>query len=118
MRRWVPHLVTLGALALALSPLLGRADRQSVPLSTYPMYAADRGPIVAFPTVRAWPAGTTSGPDRVPIGVLGTDDPLVAVTRLNQAISAGRDRDGIDLPGRAGRVRPRHGSRRAGHRTP
>ena len=89
VRRWVSHVVTWSALALVLSPLARSGDYQSVPLSHYSMYATDRGPVVAFPTMQLRSSLDSDELTILPMTALDTDDPLVAVSRLLQAIAGG-----------------------------
>jgi hypothetical protein len=74
--------------ALLVSPAI--RSRDSFPLSTYPMYAADRGRIASLSTV----IGRTDVGDEVirltPQLIARTDDPLIAESSVRSAISGGR----------------------------
>ncbi|MEO8693840.1 MAG: hypothetical protein ABI658_10000 [Acidimicrobiales bacterium] len=50
MRRAWAYVVSLAALALVFSPVLRPSQRDSFPLSTYPMFSYDRGRQSALPT--------------------------------------------------------------------
>ena len=50
MRRAWAYLVSVAALALVFSPVLRPSQRDSYPLSTYPMFSYDRGRESALPT--------------------------------------------------------------------
>lgn len=81
------RLVTALVLLAVVSPVL--RDRDSFPLSTYPMYATTRPEIVAFPTV----AGYEAGGRRVRLSlqaIARTDDALIGQARVDQAIDEGR----------------------------
>lgn len=72
--------------AAVLSPAV--RDRDDFPLSTYPMYAFVRDRIAAFGTAH----GIGPDGDRVDLSmeeIAGTDDPLVAVDRVRDAIDGG-----------------------------
>lgn len=76
-------------LLAVVSPVL--RDRDSFPLSTYPMYASTRPEVVAFPTVVAYDADD----QRVRLSlrtIARTDDALVGQSRIRLAL----DRDQAD----------------------
>jgi hypothetical protein len=50
MRRAWAYVVSVAALALVFSPVLRPSQRDSYPLSTYPMFSYDRGRESALPT--------------------------------------------------------------------
>ncbi|HUP76479.1 MAG TPA: hypothetical protein VM282_25820 [Acidimicrobiales bacterium] len=50
MRRGWAYVVSVAALALVFSPVLRPSQRDSYPLSTYPMFSYDRGRESALPT--------------------------------------------------------------------
>ncbi|MEO5842551.1 MAG: hypothetical protein ABIQ73_03970 [Acidimicrobiales bacterium] len=50
MRRGWAYVVSVAALALVFSPVLRPSQRDSYPLSTYPMFSYDRGRQSALPT--------------------------------------------------------------------
>ncbi|NNC79885.1 MAG: hypothetical protein HKN94_06995 [Acidimicrobiales bacterium] len=70
-------------MVLALvSPALRNAD--GFPLSTYPMYAGDRSPVMSFVGAR----GLTPSGDVVQLSIgvqAATDDPLIAESRFRRA---------------------------------
>ena len=77
-------LVTLLVIAVLFIPVI--RDRDSFPLSTQPMYATARDGIEWLPSARAVDGG---GGDQVRLSmalVADTDDPLIAKSRLEQAI--------------------------------
>lgn len=87
-RRW---LITAVVLAAVVSPAL--RDRDSFPLSTYPMYASARPEVVAFPIV----VGYDAGGDQVRLSlqvVARTDDALIGQARVRGAIDDG-EADGL-----------------------
>jgi hypothetical protein len=63
-------------------------DRDSFPLSTYPMYSRTRGDAVTFATAQAVAAdGTVS---TLSLGIIGdSDDPLIVAGELRDAIRSG-----------------------------
>jgi hypothetical protein len=83
MRRAVRSLAVVGVLAALVAPVV--ADRDSFPLSIYPMYARNRSTEVSFVTaqgVRADDRLTT-----LSLGVIGnSDDPLVVAGELRAAL--------------------------------
>jgi len=81
------RLVTAVVLLAVVSPVL--RDRDSFPLSTYPMYASTRPDVVAFPTV----VGREADGRRVRLSlqaIARTDDALIGQARVDQAIDEGR----------------------------
>lgn len=63
-------------------------DRDSFPLSTYPMYASARSDVVAYPTVLGFDARGARAP--LPLQAIArTDDALVGQARIRQAIDGG-----------------------------
>jgi len=80
--------VATGVIVVAIvSPAL--RDRDSFPLSTYPVYATARGSEVTLATA----VGITATGDvrRLSLGVIArTDDPLIAESFVDRAIAAGR----------------------------
>ena len=81
--RRVAELVVIGAV---LAPAV--RDRDSFPLSTYPMYAFVRDREVELGTARAVDAA--GGPVHLSMTqIAATDDPLVAVQRVRDAIVTG-----------------------------
>ncbi len=75
--------MTLVVLLAVVSPAL--RDRDSFPLSTYPMYARARSDTWAFPTV----VGVGADGSRIPLSlpvIAETDDPLVGQARVERAL--------------------------------
>ncbi len=87
MDRRLRILVTVVAVGALVAPVV--LDRDSFPLSTYPMYARVRSDEVTFVTAHA------VGPDRerssLTLGVIGdSDDPLIVAGELRRAVRDGR----------------------------
>ena len=83
MRIVVTGLFTLALVAPALR------DRDSFPLSTYPMYASVRSRAASFVTALGITADGRGR--RLPMDVIArTDDPLIATSRMRQVIASGR----------------------------
>ncbi|MEP1126302.1 MAG: hypothetical protein ABJH68_20655 [Ilumatobacter sp.] len=79
--------ITLAVIAVLVSPVA--FDRDSFPLSTYPMYSSSRGSESTLVTAQGVTAdGSTRELSPTLIG--DSDDPLVVVGRLRAALSAGR----------------------------
>ncbi|WP_421119723.1 hypothetical protein ACE2AJ_20610 [Aquihabitans daechungensis] len=80
------RLVTAVVLLAVVSPVL--RDRDSFPLSTYPMYASTRPEVVAFSTV----LGYDDAGERVRLSlrtIARTDDALIGQSRIGHAIDSG-----------------------------
>jgi len=76
-------LVTAGVVAALVAPVA--LDRDSFPLSTYPMYSRARGQAVTFATAQAVDASGNASP--LTLGVIGeSDDPLIVAGELRDAI--------------------------------
>ncbi len=89
MGRWGPRLITLGVVIALVYPTLGDPPRDGFPLSTYPMFAVDRGPVTRVTTA----VGRDADSDRVllsPHLLAGTDEPIMAVRTARTAVSDGR----------------------------
>lgn len=83
MSRWQRRLLTLGVVGALLAPVI--ANHNSFPLSTYPIYSRTRPAEVDIVTAR----GLGPGGDLVELPMevqAGTDDPLIAESRLRQAV--------------------------------
>jgi len=75
--------VTAGVVAALVAPVV--LDRDSFPLSTYPMYSRARGEAVTFATAQAVDADGNSS--TLTLGVIGnSDDPLIVAGELRDAI--------------------------------
>ena len=79
--------VTVGVVAALVAPVA--YDRDSFPLSTYPMYSGARGSESTLVTARGLAAdGATH--ELTPTLIGDSDDPLVVVGRLRAALAADR----------------------------
>lgn len=89
--RW--SIATVLVVAALVAPVA--LDRDSYPLSTYPMYAEARPREVSLPTA----VGVDAGGDthRLSLEVIGgSDDPLIVAGDLREAIARGDDDDRCD----------------------
>ena len=80
-------MVSVAVVALVASPAVRQRD--SYPLSTYPVYAGARPAVASLPTA----VGVTADGARVRLspGVIGaSDDPLIVADRVSDAIAARR----------------------------
>ena len=85
--RWGRRAVVVTVVAVVVLPAV--RDRDSFPLSTYPMYAERRGPVDTFPTAVGIDAA--GQPQRLSMATIArTDDPLIATSVVRAAIRAGR----------------------------
>lgn len=85
MTPWRRLLVTV-VLAMLIAPAV--VDRDSFPMSTYPMYARSRGNVVSIVTAN----GETSTGEtvRLTLDVIGNiDDPLIVASLLRDAVRGG-----------------------------
>ena len=100
MDRRVRILVTAGVVGALVGPVV--LDRDSFPLSTYPMYSRTCGDAVTFATAQAVDAqGSASALNLRVIG--DSDDPLVVAGELRRALREGRaDARCIEIAERAG----------------
>lgn len=87
-RRRGPVLVAVAVAVVVLWPAVGPTESDSFPLSTYPMFARDRGDNARVDTVVARrPSGER---ERLsPELIAGTDEPIQAAATVSRAISAG-----------------------------
>ena len=95
--RWV---ITLVVLTAVISPAL--RNRDSVPLSTYPMYATARGEVVVLSS--AVGVDDRGGTRRLSLDAIARSrDPLITESLVRTAISAG-DADALcrEIAGRVG----------------
>jgi hypothetical protein len=85
-RRWVAYGITLVAVAAVALP--GFTDRDSFPLSNYPMFSSDRGRVAAFDTaVGIAPDGEV---ERLsPRRISGSYEVIHAASTVSKAIRAG-----------------------------
>jgi hypothetical protein len=80
-------LVTAAVVGALVAPVM--LDRDSFPLSTYPMYSRVRGAEVTLATAQAVDAGGTTS--ALTLRVIGdSDDPLVVAGELRTALRDGR----------------------------
>ena len=87
MRRWMYRLLPVFAALLVLSPLLREPANDTYPLSTYPMFATDRGPLRSIATAVE---RTDDGYVRLsPELIAGTDEVVLAAVTVKQAVSRG-----------------------------
>lgn len=74
--------------ALMVAPALGNSPADGFPLSTYPMFAADRGREATIATA----VGLTASGEverLTPVLLAGTDEPILAVRTADLAVSTG-----------------------------
>lgn len=81
-------LITLLVVGALFTPVI--RDQDSFPLSTQPMYATARDRIEWLPSARGIDGGTGDAVRLSMAIVAATDDPLVAESRLEQAIRSER----------------------------
>lgn len=84
---WVRPAVSVAVVALVASPAIGQRD--SYPLSTYPVYADARPAVADLPTA----VGVTAAGERVrlsPTVIGASDDPLIVADRVGDAVAGGR----------------------------
>lgn len=84
---WVRPAVSVAVVALVASPALRQRD--SYPLSTYPVYAEARPATAELPTA----VGVTAAGDRIrlsPTAIGASDDPLIVADRVADSIAGGR----------------------------
>lgn len=83
MGRRARILITAGVVAALLAPVA--LDRDSFPLSTYPMYSRARGQAVVFATAQA--VDENGNTTTLTLEVIGdSDDPLIVAGELRDAI--------------------------------
>lgn len=79
--------ITVGVVVALAAPVV--ADRDSFPLSTYPMYSRARSGESTIVTARGLESDGSSR-ELTPTLIGDSDDPLIVVGRLRAALSAGR----------------------------
>jgi hypothetical protein len=85
--RWRRRLITAAAIVAVASPAL--RDHDSIPLSTYPMYATARGDVATLATA----VGVDGRGERHRLSmaiIARTDDPLIAESTVRGAVREGR----------------------------
>jgi hypothetical protein len=99
MDRRARILVTAGVVGALVAPVV--LDRDSLPLSTYPMYSRARGEEVTLPTAQA--VDTAGRRSSLTLQVIGaSDDPLIVAGELRTAIRDDlADRRCAEIAGRA-----------------
>lgn len=86
MNRRARILITAGVVGALVAPVV--VDRDSFPLSTYPMYSRARGEVVTFATAQA--VGGDDNVSTLTLAVIGdSDDPLIVAGELRDAIRTG-----------------------------
>jgi hypothetical protein len=89
VRRWAVITASAAAVALVCSPLLWPTDRDSFPLSTYPMFAHDRPRVLELTTaVGVGPDGDAEFLS--PELLAGTREPVQASVTVTDDVRAGR----------------------------
>lgn len=84
------RLLLLGvAAAVALSPLTRDPRDDTYPLSTYPMFATDRGAVHSIPTV-VEVLGDGATVRLSPESIAGTDEPVLTAITVRSAVRDGR----------------------------
>ena len=76
------------ATVLVLAPVFRQPPRDSFPLSTYPMFATDRGPVAAVNTVVAV-GGDGATHTLSPELIGGSDEVILAAATVSRAIRGG-----------------------------
>jgi hypothetical protein len=76
------------ATVLVVAPILRQPPRDSFPLSTYPMFATDRGPVAAVNTVLAVDGDGVSH-TLSPELIGGSDEVILAAATVSRAIRGG-----------------------------
>ncbi len=85
-RRLARRFATLVLLGALFSPVI--RDRDSLPLSTYPMYASTRSNVVSFVTVKGF--RSNGEPEELSMFTIArTRDPLIAESFLADAVRRG-----------------------------
>lgn len=101
METWRRAVVLVLVAVVVALPALRRPPTDGFPLSTYPMFASDRGPtsVVATAVGRTAADGSAAdgsaagGGDRVrlsPEELAGTDEPMMAIAAARRAVEDGR----------------------------
>ena len=88
MSRWGPRLLAVALVAVMIAPAVGEPS-DGFPLSTYPMFAVDRGPISSVSTA----VGRTEDDQRLRLSpnlLAGTEEPIMAVRTARVAVARGQ----------------------------
>ncbi|HSL56527.1 MAG TPA: hypothetical protein VK866_01665 [Acidimicrobiales bacterium] len=88
-RRFGPWLVLVAVVGAMVAPALWRPPTDGYPLSTYPMFAGDRGP----ESVVATAVGLDAAGDRhrlSPELISGSDEPMLAIATVSRSVRDGR----------------------------
>lgn len=84
--RWRSLVVIVATLVVVISPTI--RNRDSFPLSSYPIYARSRGRVATFDTVVG--VNVTGEIERLSLQTIaGTDDPLIASSFVSNTVRAG-----------------------------
>ncbi|MXW62569.1 MAG: hypothetical protein F4Y27_00535 [Acidimicrobiaceae bacterium] len=87
MRRWTIRVLPVFAALLVLSPLVRDPTSDTYPLSTYPMFATDRGNVHTIATAVE---RTDDGFERLsPKLIAGTDEAVLASVTVTRAVRLG-----------------------------
>lgn len=89
MNRWGPRLLTVAVVVAMIAPAVGDEPSDGFPLSTYPMFAVDRGPVSSIATA----VGRTEDGGRLRLSpnlLAGTEEPIMAVRTARVAVAGGR----------------------------
>ena len=89
-RRWVPVAVAAVAVLAVLAPMFRSPAPDGFPLSTYPMFARDRGDDTSIDTV----VGRDGAGAIVRLSaelISGGDEPVLAAGMVSRALAAGRE---------------------------
>lgn len=86
-RRAQAYTLCAALLGATAAPALSDPSDDGFPLSTYPMFAEDRGRVA--PVVRAVAIGTDGSERRVPAVLLANSEPMQALQTLRKTIAAG-----------------------------
>lgn len=89
MDRWAPWLAAVVLVAAMAIPALSDPPRDGFPLSTYPMFATDRGEQVAVAT-GVGILGTGEMQRLSPTLLAGANEPILAVRTATNAVNEGR----------------------------
>jgi hypothetical protein len=88
MRRLAAVLISIAAVGAVLSPLVWDEDRDSYPISSYPMFARDQGRVRAYATVVG--VGVGGEVERLsPETIAGTREPVQAAETVVREVRRG-----------------------------
>jgi hypothetical protein len=84
--RWLGLLIGAGATLAVLSPLCEDADRDSFPISSYPMFARPRGQPTLYAAIGR---DATGGESRLPASVVGSSEVLQTKVLIERSVQGG-----------------------------